>query len=263
MEDLADEYKNYWETTMFFQNQELEFDSWPLEEAFSGSGDSSSPDGAATSPASSKNVVSERNRRQKLNQRLFALRSVVPNISKLDKASIVKDSIDYMQKLIDQEKRLEAEIRELESRSILVENPTRDFDCINNFLENQQQDLSYNNVTRSKKFRQMDYNTSGSSVARVHNQSLIEVLEMKVTWMGERTVVVCITCSKRRETMLQLCKVLESLNLNIVTTNFSSFSSRLSTTLFLQAGEEERSTLETKIQTAIAAYNDPSCLNNF
>ncbi|KAJ4899255.1 Transcription factor bHLH27 [Raphanus sativus] len=263
MENLEDEYKNYWETTMFFQNQELEFDSWPLEEAFSGSGDSSSPDGAATSPASSKNVVSERNRRQKLNQRLFALRSVVPNITKLDKASIVKDSIDYMQKLIDQEKRLEAEIRELESQSILVENPTRDYDCINNnFMENQQQDPSYNNVTRSKKFRQMDY-TSGSSIARVHNQSLIEVLEMKVTWMGERTVVVCITCSKRRETMLQLCKVLESLNLNIVTTNFSSFSSRLSTTLFLQVGEEERSTLETKIQTAIAAYNDPSCLNNF
>ncbi|KAF2531658.1 hypothetical protein F2Q70_00033298 [Brassica cretica] len=63
--------------------------------------------------------------------------------------------------------------------------------------------------------------------------------------------------------MLQLCKVLESLNLNIVTTNFSSFSTRLSTTLFLQADEEERSTLETKIQTAIAAYNDPSCLMNF
>ncbi|CAH8302960.1 unnamed protein product [Eruca vesicaria subsp. sativa] len=235
MEDLDDEYKNYWETTMFFQNQELEFESWPLEEAFSGSGDSSSPDGAATSPASSKNVVSERNRRQKLNQRLFALRSVVPNITKLDKASIVKDSIDYMQKLIDQEKRLEAEIRELESlRSVVQENPTRDYDCINNFLENQQQDLSYNNVTRSKKFRHMDYNTFGSSITRAHNHSLIEVLEMKATWMGEKTVVVCITCSKRRETMLQLCKVLESLNLNILTTNFSSFSSRLSTTIFLQ-----------------------------
>ncbi|KAF3505756.1 hypothetical protein F2Q69_00009865 [Brassica cretica] len=26
MEDLDNEYKNYWETTMFFQNQELEFD---------------------------------------------------------------------------------------------------------------------------------------------------------------------------------------------------------------------------------------------
>ncbi|CAH2077524.1 unnamed protein product, partial [Thlaspi arvense] len=234
MEDLGEEYKNYWETTMFFQNQELEFDSWPLEEAFSGSGESSSPDGAATSPASSKNVVSERNRRQKLNQRLFALRSVVPNISKLDKASVIKDSIDYMQELIDQEKILEKEIRELESQSLSLENPARDYDCINNFPENHLQDLSGINVRRSKKLRQMDYDAFGSSVPRVHTHSLIEVLEMKVTWMGEKTVVVCITCSKKRETMLQLCKVLESLNLNILTTNFSSFSSRLSTTLFLQ-----------------------------
>ena len=56
--------------------------SWPLEEAISGSYDSSSPDGAASSPAS-KNIVLERNRRQKLNQRLFALRAVVPNITKV------------------------------------------------------------------------------------------------------------------------------------------------------------------------------------
>ncbi|KAG2249617.1 hypothetical protein Bca52824_089245 [Brassica carinata] len=234
MEDLDGEYKNYWETTMFFQNQELEFDSWPLEEAFSGSGDSSSPEGAATSPVTSKNVASERKRREKLNQRLFALRSVVPNISKLDKASIIRDSIKYMQELIDQENKLEAEIRELESRSMVLGNPTRDYNCINNIPGNQKHDLSGINVTRSKKSRQMDYNIFGSSITRVHNHSLIEVLEMTVTCMGEETVVISITCSKKRETMLQLCKVLESLNLKILTTNFSSFSSRLSTTLFVQ-----------------------------
>lgn len=33
--------------------------------------------------------------------------------------------------------------------------------------------------------------------------------------------------------------------------------------LNLQADEEERSTIEIKIQTAIAAYNDPNCLINF
>ncbi|KFK34607.1 hypothetical protein AALP_AA5G167500 [Arabis alpina] len=265
MEDLEDEYKNYWETTMFFHNQELEFDSWPLEEAFSGSGESSSPDGTAMSPASSKNVVSERNRRQKLNQRLFALRSVVPNITKLDKASVIKDSIDYMQELIEQEKRLEAEIKELESQSTLLEYPIRDYDCFNNNAENHQQNFSeINKVMRSKKCKQIDYNTfESSNITRVHNHSPIEVLEMKVTWMGEKTVVVCITCSKRRDTMLQLCKVLESLNLNILTTNFSSFASRLSSTLFLQAGEDERNTIEAKIQTAIAAYNDQNCLLNF
>lgn len=58
--------------------------SWGgLDEAFSGYYDSSSPDGAASS-AASKNIVSERNRRKKLNERLFALRAVVPNISKVN-----------------------------------------------------------------------------------------------------------------------------------------------------------------------------------
>ncbi|CAN8230001.1 unnamed protein product [Cochlearia groenlandica] len=262
MENLEDEYNNYWETTMFFHNQELDFDSWPMEEAFSGSGDSSSPEGAETSPPeSSKNVVSERNRRQKLNHRLFALRSVVPNISKLDKASTIKDSIDYIQELINQEKKLKTEIKELESRSILLENSIGDNNYVNNFKENQQQDLSNTNLQRSKKFK---HSIESSSNTRVYNHSPIEVLEMKVTWMGEKTIVVSITCSKKRETMLQLSKVLESLNLNILTSNFSSFSSsRLSTTLFLQADEEESRVIETKIKTAIATYNDPNCFTNF
>lgn len=97
----------------------------------------------------------------------------------MDKASVIKDSINYMQELIDQEKRLEAEIRELESRSTLLENPIGDYDCINNFLENQQQDLTDINVQRSKKFKKMDYNTLGSSSTRVHKHSpIIEVLEV-------------------------------------------------------------------------------------
>ena len=96
----------------------------------------------------------------------------------MDKASIIRDSINYLQDLIDQEKKLEAEIRELESRSMLLDNPTRDYDCINNFPGNQQQDLSGINAMRSKKSRQMDYNTFGSSITRVHNHSLIEVLEV-------------------------------------------------------------------------------------
>lgn len=98
----------------------------------------------------------------------------------MDKASVIKDSIDYMQELIDEEKRLEAEIRELESQSILQANPIGDYDCINNFPENQQQDFSNHNVVRSKKFKQMGYSTFGSSNTRVHSHSPIEVLEVSI-----------------------------------------------------------------------------------
>ncbi|KAI8001013.1 Ubiquitin domain-containing protein DSK2a [Camellia lanceoleosa] len=52
---------------------------------------------------------------KKLNDRLFALRAVVPKISKMDKASIIKDAIDYIQELHEQERRIQADLIQLES----------------------------------------------------------------------------------------------------------------------------------------------------
>ncbi|KAL4651993.1 hypothetical protein ACB092_01G200800 [Castanea dentata] len=240
MESMSEEYKqykHYWETNMFLQTEEL--DSWGLDEAFSGYYDSSSPDGAASS-AASKNIVSERNRRKKLNERLFALRAVVPNISKMDKASIIKDAIDYIQELHDQEKRIQAEIMELESGK-LKKNPGYDFD---------EQELPV--LLRSKKKKTDQFYDSGGS--RI---SPIEVLELRATYMGEKTVVVSLTCSKRTDTMVKLCEVFESLKLKIITANITAFSGRLVKTVFVEADEEEKDHLKIRIETAIAALNDP------
>ncbi|KAL7598858.1 transcription factor bHLH35 [Lactuca sativa] len=237
-QNIGDEYKNYWETNMFLQTEE--FDSWGgLEETFSGYYDSSSPDGTQSS-AASKNIVSERNRRKKLNDRLFALRAVVPNISKMDKASIIKDAIDYIQHLHEQERIVQEEIMKLEKQK--SESGIYDFD----------QDTVFMPLEKSKKKRiQQSQDLSDSRAFP------IEIIELKVSYVGENTALVSLKCRKRRDTMVKICEVFESLKLNVVTANITAFPDTLFKTLFIQADEEEIDVMKLQIHTALCALNDP------
>lgn len=224
---------------MFLQTEELD-SSWGLEEAaLSSYYDSSSPEGGQSSLAASKNIVSERNRRKKLNDRLFALRAVVPKISKMDKASIIKDAIDYIQELHEQERRIQADLIQLESGK-LKKNAVFDLD----------QEIP--TLSRLKKKR-IDH----SYDSRRSTTSSIEDLELSVSYIGEKTVVVSLTCSKRTETMVKLCEVFETLKLKIIAANITCFSGRVLKTVFVQADEEEKDHLKRAIESAIATLNDP------
>ncbi|KAK4397256.1 Transcription factor MTB1 [Sesamum angolense] len=64
-------------------------------------------------------VEAERQRREKLNQRFYALRAVVPTISKMDKASLLGDAIAYVTELQKKLKDMECE-RERQSREPLA-----------------------------------------------------------------------------------------------------------------------------------------------
>ncbi|GLJ54383.1 hypothetical protein SUGI_1167900 [Cryptomeria japonica] len=61
-------------------------------------------------------VEAERQRREKLNQRFYALRAVVPNVSKMDKASLLGDAVSYINELRSKVQELEIERKELESQ---------------------------------------------------------------------------------------------------------------------------------------------------
>ncbi|XP_004246085.2 transcription factor bHLH14-like [Solanum lycopersicum] len=70
-----------------------------------------SPKKRARKSTTAKNhVEAERQRREKLNHRFYALRSVVPNVSKMDKASLLADAVTYINELKAKVEELKAKI---------------------------------------------------------------------------------------------------------------------------------------------------------
>jgi len=73
-------------------------------------------------------VEAERQRREKLNQRFYALRAVVPNVSKMDKASLLGDAILYINELKGKLQTAESDKEDLQkqletSKKELASNP--------------------------------------------------------------------------------------------------------------------------------------------
>ncbi|XP_015075806.1 transcription factor bHLH35-like [Solanum pennellii] len=225
MENMVEENNNYLETILLFQQ-----DSYLDEPIMSSHYDSSSPEGSQ----SSKNIVSERIRRNKLKEKLFALRALVPKITKMDKASIVKDAIEYIVELQKQDRRIRGEISELESETSNKNSA---------HLEHETFDFS-NPKTLDK--HQYGYHSSP-----------IDVLQLRVSSMRDRIVVVNLTCIKRKDTMIKLCDVFESLNIKIITANIIAYSETLLNTTYIEADEEESNLLKLRIQSAIASLNNP------
>ncbi|CAK8542728.1 unnamed protein product [Lathyrus sativus] len=74
-----------------------------------------------------KNLMAERRRRKKLNDRLYMLRSVVPKISKMDRASILGDAVDYLKELLQRINNLHNELESTPPGSLLQPSASASF----------------------------------------------------------------------------------------------------------------------------------------
>ncbi|CAA7399983.1 unnamed protein product [Spirodela intermedia] len=69
---------------------------------------------------SGKHVLAERKRREKLNEKFLALRSLVPSGTKVDKASVLGDTVNYIKQLLRRTEENEARIRQIESEKTTI-----------------------------------------------------------------------------------------------------------------------------------------------
>lgn len=167
----------------------------------------------------SKNLVSERRRRKKLNERLYSLRALVPKISKMDKASIVSDAITYVEELQKQVEKIQADIHALQSnKDVLPHGPCHATDI----------------VIAPK----MHKNLRKSPIV-VHR-----ILELEVSQMEEQTYHLRIHCKKGPGVLVQLTRALEGLDFEIVNANLTSVNDHILNTVVVKARNGELLTPE-------------------
>ncbi|RVW54206.1 Transcription factor FER-like IRON DEFICIENCY-INDUCED TRANSCRIPTION FACTOR [Vitis vinifera] len=162
----------------------------------------------------SRTLISERRRRVRMKEKLYALRSLVPNITKMDKASIVGDAVLYVQQLQMQAKKLKAEIAGLESSLVLGAE-------------------RYNGLVEIPKKIQ---------VACSHHPMCGKIFQMDVFQVEERGFYVRLACNRGERVAVSLYKALESLTgFNIQSSNLATFSETFVLTFTLNVRECDES----------------------
>ncbi|EFJ13392.1 hypothetical protein SELMODRAFT_451590 [Selaginella moellendorffii] len=163
----------------------------------------------------SKNLVAERKRRKKLNERLYSLRALVPKITKMDRASILGDAIEYVKELQQQVKELQDE---LEDDSQAANNiPTMTDVCGGGHKHPGSEGITIADVDTNKCALKAD------DINDKKVEDLTQPMQVEVSKMDAHLLTLRIFCEKRPGVFVKLMQALDALGLDVLHANITTF----------------------------------------
>lgn len=170
----------------------------------------------------SKTIVSERKRRFRMKEKLYELRALVPNITKMDKASIIADAVEYVKNLQSHARKLKEDVATLEARPGLAGR------------RQQQQQKQGRRQGQHGRNGGDDEGNSGSS----RGGGGARVTLVSAAQVGEGRFFVTVECERRDGVAAPLCAAVESLaGFLVESSNLGCSSDRVVSTLTLKVSE--------------------------
>ncbi|XP_042487736.1 transcription factor bHLH35-like [Macadamia integrifolia] len=175
----------------------------------------------------SRNLVFERQRRKRLNQQLLTLRSLVPNITKMDKRSILIDALAYLQNVLQQ-------------------------------IDKEMEKPNLPNLPKSSSFASCSSGEDSSTIVEVeapplqghtqeyhHFASLPAISKIEADMVGDERFILKIWCNKREGTVGLVQRATEMLGLQVTCASVEQFdNANMLTTTFLRAKKKGGFTVE-------------------
>ncbi|GMJ15037.1 GLABRA 3, GLABROUS 3 [Hibiscus trionum] len=167
-------------------------------------------------------VLSERRRREKINERFTILKSLVPSNSKADKVSILDDTIDYLQDLVRR-------IEELESCRKLTESETRTKRAIRDHVERTSDNYRNNKVTDGRKSSYLNKRKACEDIDYVASKDG-STDDLTVS-MNNKDLVIEFRCRWRDGILFEILDALSILDLDCHSVQSSTIDGILSMTI--------------------------------
>jgi hypothetical protein len=186
----------------------------------------------------SKNLHSERKRRERINQAMYGLRAVVPKITKLNKIGIFSDAVDYINELLVEKQKLEDELKginEMECKEIAAEEQSA-------IADPEAERVSSKSNKRVKKnevlFEYIDLQDNLYLSCKIPQTLVSFQVKIEVHETGERDFLIRVVQEHKQDGFKRLIEAVDLCELEIIDVNFTRLDLTVMTVLNVKANKD-------------------------